>query len=102
MRASFLSSLLSIVVCIHIAHATFCFTCEDQTSNWRCLRVTWCPGEDSRCLTMGTVSGAENDTTLLITKKCADKCPSEEDPVGRASNSLFCCEGHLCNIRPPK
>ncbi|XP_062986003.1 lymphocyte antigen 6E-like [Elgaria multicarinata webbii] len=98
--ATFLLSLLgAVVVCTQIADSIICFTCEGQTSNWNCLGVTTCPEHQQRCLTIGTTSGTGNDTKVHITKKCAEKCPTERNSP---SNSLFCCESSLCNLWPPK
>nr|XP_060627725.1 lymphocyte antigen 6E-like [Anolis sagrei ordinatus] len=101
--ASFLISLLvTFAVCTQIAQALICFTCEDQTSNWACLRMTICPKEAKRCITVGTVSGTGNKSNVLITKKCAQSCPSERDFPNRTLNSIFCCENTWCNIGRPK
>ncbi|XP_048338650.1 lymphocyte antigen 6E-like [Sphaerodactylus townsendi] len=101
-RASLLGSVLIALVCVHVAHALVCFTCEDQTSNWKCLRMSHCPEDKQRCLTIGTVSGRDDDSKLLITKKCVESCPSDREPADRASVSLFCCEKSFCNIASPK
>uniref|UniRef100_H9G4X2 Snake toxin/toxin-like domain-containing protein n=1 Tax=Anolis carolinensis TaxID=28377 RepID=H9G4X2_ANOCA len=47
-----------------ISQALVCFTCEDQTSNWACLRMTICPKEEKRCITVGTVSGTGKSFSL--------------------------------------
>ncbi|XP_042320648.1 lymphocyte antigen 6E-like [Sceloporus undulatus] len=100
--SSLISLLGAIVICTHIAHAMICFSCENETSNWKCLRMSFCSKEEQRCITIGTVSRTDNSSQVLITKKCAQRCPSEKDYPNRALNSLFCCEHTWCNIRPPK
>ncbi|XP_020667485.1 lymphocyte antigen 6E [Pogona vitticeps] len=101
--ASFLLCFLgALALCVQIAHALICFQCENEASNWNCLRATRCSQGERRCVTIGTVTAKGNDSQVLITKKCAERCPSEKEYPNRALNSLFCCENCWCNLWPPK
>ncbi|XP_058032752.1 lymphocyte antigen 6E-like [Ahaetulla prasina] len=85
-----------------IADSIICFTCKEQISNWKCQDTTICSEQEKRCVTLGMVSGTGNDSKVLITKMCAEKCPSEKDYPEKALSSLFCCDCSWCNILPPK
>ncbi|XP_034982312.2 lymphocyte antigen 6E [Zootoca vivipara] len=102
-KASYLLSLLGVaIVFTQIAHSIICFTCERQTSNWKCLGMTVCPDHEKRCLTMGDADKTGDDTKVLITKKCAQACPTEINNSSSGPKSLFCCENNWCNLWPPK
>ncbi|KAK9402908.1 LY6E: Lymphocyte antigen 6E, partial [Crotalus adamanteus] len=96
------NSFIEKVFSSFAAESIICFTCQNQLSNWNCLGTTNCSQREKRCVTLGMVSGAGNDSRVLITKACARKCPSEKDYPEKALSSLFCCDCSWCNILPPR
>nr|XP_056709975.1 lymphocyte antigen 6E-like [Euleptes europaea] len=92
----FLAFLVGAALFVGTAHSMMCFTCEQKSSNWGCLRMSSCPPNAQRCLTIAVPS--ENSSERLITKMCAPDCPM----LTHFSSSLYCCGYSWCNIWPPK
>ncbi|CAM5107631.1 unnamed protein product, partial [Natator depressus] len=46
-----LAVLLAVILCAEQADSLWCFTCENQSSNWHCLKITKCSDADKHCLT---------------------------------------------------
>uniref|UniRef100_A0A8C4YG95 UPAR/Ly6 domain-containing protein n=1 Tax=Gopherus evgoodei TaxID=1825980 RepID=A0A8C4YG95_9SAUR len=75
-----------------------CFTCNDEPSNWNCIKITDCAENDKYCLTTYTKTGLGEKAEYRITKKCSAECPQTNWNVGIAAASTSCCQHSLCNI----
>ncbi|XP_048338526.1 lymphocyte antigen 6E-like [Sphaerodactylus townsendi] len=93
---SFLAFVVGAALCVETVHSMMCFTCENQRSNWGCLRLSFCPSNAQKCLTVAAPLGTGNER--LITKMCTPDCPT----LSSYSSSLYCCGHSWCNIWPPK
>ncbi|KAM7176219.1 lymphocyte antigen 6E-like [Macrochelys suwanniensis] len=94
-----LAVLLAVVLCAEQADSLWCFTCENQHSNWSCLKATKCSKADKHCLTTVGHAGIGMWTAgQRITKKCSPTCPQFNINLGIASYSTTCCESFLCNL----
>ncbi|XP_066479257.1 lymphocyte antigen 6E-like [Tiliqua scincoides] len=87
-------------------HPLVCFTCDKQSSNWGCLKVTKCSDKDKHCLTSVASWGIGSLVVgKRITKKCSPTCPDWNLNLGLASFTTSCCQSFLCNLfehKPPK
>uniref|UniRef100_A0A8C8RHX5 UPAR/Ly6 domain-containing protein n=1 Tax=Pelusios castaneus TaxID=367368 RepID=A0A8C8RHX5_9SAUR len=89
-----LATVLAIMeVCIF--SSLRCFTCNDEPSNWNCIKITECAEGEKYCLTSYTKTGLAD---YRITKKCSTECPKMNWNVGIAATSTSCCQHSLCNI----
>ncbi|XP_065256245.1 lymphocyte antigen 6E-like [Emys orbicularis] len=94
-----LAVLLAVVLCAQQADSLWCFVCENQSSNWSCLKVTKCSAADKYCLTTVGYAGIGMWTARRrITKKCSPTCPEFNINLGLASYSTTCCKTSLCNV----
>ncbi|XP_026517357.1 lymphocyte antigen 6E-like, partial [Terrapene carolina triunguis] len=76
----------------------WCYTCNDEPSNWNCLKGTKCADTDKYCLTIYASGGIGDKKGHRITKKCSPVCPQTNLNLGVAAISTSCCENSLCNI----
>ncbi|XP_007069555.1 lymphocyte antigen 6E [Chelonia mydas] len=101
-----LAVLLAVILCAEQADSLWCFTCENQSSNWHCLKITKCSDADKYCLTtVGFLGFGMWAARRQITKKCSPNCPHFNINLGLASYSTTCCQSTLCNLSgkpPPK
>ncbi|XP_077209691.1 lymphocyte antigen 6E-like [Paroedura picta] len=96
---SYVVILLCVLLCMEQAHCLVCFTCENQSRNWRCLRPTRCAPEDNYCVTTVSTTGLTFLTRRRkISKRCSPTCPSLNIDLGFMSHASFCCEHFLCNL----
>ncbi|KAB0359775.1 hypothetical protein FD754_003931 [Muntiacus muntjak] len=96
----FLPLLLAALLGVERAHCLMCFTCQNQKSNWYCLKPTICSDTDSYCVTMSTSAGLANvvDLGYSLNKFCSPICGSTSISLGVASMGTSCCQSFLCNI----
>ncbi|NXO84731.1 LY6E protein, partial [Sitta europaea] len=78
------------------ASSLFCYVCEDEHSNWNCMRAYKCEDHEKFCTT--TYSTAGKDMGHRITKKCSVDCPETNVNFGKTAYSTKCCSTHLCNF----
>ncbi|XP_067386180.1 lymphocyte antigen 6E-like [Emydura macquarii macquarii] len=91
--------LLAAVLCAEQADSLWCYTCENQASNWGCLKPTRCSDADKYCLTsVGSAGIGIWSFRKKITKKCSPICPKFDVNLGIASYATTCCESFLCNL----
>ncbi|XP_067148695.1 lymphocyte antigen 6E-like [Apteryx mantelli] len=91
--------LLALVLYAEQAKALWCYTCEWEQSNWRCLKAVKCSDKDEYCVT-NVASVGIGFLTLWkrITKKCSETCPHHNFSLGLASYTSSCCQTFLCNL----
>uniref|UniRef100_A0A452ILU8 UPAR/Ly6 domain-containing protein n=1 Tax=Gopherus agassizii TaxID=38772 RepID=A0A452ILU8_9SAUR len=95
----FLAVLLAVVLRAQQADSLWCFTCENQSNNLSCLKITKCSDVDKHCLTTVGYAGIGMWTARRrITKKCSPTCPQFNINLGIASYSTTCCKSFLCNL----
>uniref|UniRef100_A0A663LQS5 UPAR/Ly6 domain-containing protein n=1 Tax=Athene cunicularia TaxID=194338 RepID=A0A663LQS5_ATHCN len=80
------------------ANALYCYTCDREQSNWRCLKAEKCSDKDEYCVTNVASVGIGKDTGHRITKKCSADCPDTNVNFGMAAFSTKCCGTSLCNF----
>ncbi|NXE54327.1 LY6E protein, partial [Casuarius casuarius] len=80
------------------ASSLFCYTCENEHSNWNCLKTYKCDDNEKYCMTTYSSAGLGKDTGYRITKKCSADCPETNLNFGVASISTKCCSTSLCNF----
>ncbi|XP_019376109.1 PREDICTED: lymphocyte antigen 6E-like [Gavialis gangeticus] len=91
--------LLAAALCMGQAHALYCFTCEWESSNWKCLNLTKCADEDAFCVTsIAAIDVVGWKLGKKINKKCSPHCPDSNVHVAIASYSTSCCKSSLCNL----
>ncbi|XP_032619120.1 lymphocyte antigen 6E-like [Chelonoidis abingdonii] len=94
-----LAVLLAVVLCAQQVDSLWCFTCENESINWSCLKIRKCSDVDKHCLTTVGYAGIGMWTARRrITKKCSPTCPQFNINLGIASYSTTCCESSLCNV----
>ncbi|XP_054841385.1 lymphocyte antigen 6E-like [Eublepharis macularius] len=90
---------LCVLLCADQVHSLVCFTCEQQSRNWRCLKPTKCSSQDNYCLTTVTTTGLSFLTRKRkISKRCSPVCPAFHMNLGFVSYSSSCCQHFLCNL----
>ncbi|XP_060098898.1 lymphocyte antigen 6E-like [Heteronotia binoei] len=94
----FLAILVGASLFVEIAQSMMCFTCQEERSNWGCLRMSSCPQNAQKCLTIGSYSRIGGRIQRVITKMCAPECPT----LSPYSSSVYCCDHSWCNIWSPK
>ncbi|NXI74457.1 LY6E protein, partial [Anseranas semipalmata] len=80
------------------ASSLFCYTCENEHSNWNCLKTYKCEDHEKYCITTYSSAGFGKDTGYRITKKCSADCPETNMNFGVAAISTKCCGTSLCNF----
>ncbi|CAM2107105.1 lymphocyte antigen 6E-like [Lepidochelys kempii] len=93
-----LFALLAAVLCAEQVYSLRCFTCNDEPSNWNCIKITSCAENDKYCLTTYTKTGLGEKAEYRITKACSAECPQTKWNLGIAAMSTSCCQHSLCNI----
>lgn len=53
----FLPMLLAALLGVEQAHSLVCFTCNNQKSNFYCLKPTVCSDSDKYCVTVSAAAG---------------------------------------------
>ncbi|NWH17674.1 LY6E protein, partial [Grus americana] len=76
----------------------FCYTCDNEHSNWNCLKTYKCEDHEKYCITTYSSAGLGNDVGHRITKKCSADCPETNVNFGVAAYSTKCCSTSLCNF----
>ncbi|KAM9689540.1 lymphocyte antigen 6E isoform 1-T2 [Dama dama] len=96
----FLPLLLAALLGVEQAHCLMCFTCQNQKSNWYCLKPTICSDTDSYCVTTSVSAGLKGmvDLGYSLNKFCSPICGSTNLNFGVASMDSSCCQSFLCNI----
>ncbi|XP_015270518.1 PREDICTED: lymphocyte antigen 6E-like, partial [Gekko japonicus] len=72
----FLAILVAAGLFMEIAHSMMCFTCQEERSNWGCLRMSSCPQNAQKCLTIASYSRTGGRPARVISKMCASECPT--------------------------
>ncbi|KFO80106.1 Lymphocyte antigen 6E, partial [Cuculus canorus] len=80
------------------ASSLFCYICENEHSNWNCLKTYKCEDHEKYCITTYTTAGLAKDGGHRITKKCSVDCPETNVNFGLAAYSTKCCTNSLCNF----
>ncbi|NXT66070.1 LY6E protein, partial [Chaetops frenatus] len=80
------------------ASSLFCYTCDNEHSNWNCLKTYKCEDHEKYCTTTYSTAGIGKDMGHRITKKCSVDCPETNVNFGVASYSTKCCSTSLCNF----
>ncbi|KFQ38477.1 Lymphocyte antigen 6E, partial [Mesitornis unicolor] len=76
----------------------FCYTCENEHSNWNCLKTYKCEDHEKHCITTYNSAWSGKDMEYRITKKCSVDCPATDVNFGVAAHSTKCCSTSLCNF----
>ncbi|XP_066479258.1 lymphocyte antigen 6E-like [Tiliqua scincoides] len=98
MKSSFVA-LLVMVACMERGHSLLCYRCENEPSNWNCLRVVKCAENDKYCLTTTTTPSQIHGTTdYRIYKGCSQICADPKVDVSQGGASTKCCTTDLCNF----
>uniref|UniRef100_A0A6J0VA27 Lymphocyte antigen 6E-like n=1 Tax=Pogona vitticeps TaxID=103695 RepID=A0A6J0VA27_9SAUR len=92
------AALLVSLVCIGKVDSLWCYRCEDEPSNWNCMKMVKCAETDRYCTTTVTTSGRDSNASYRLNKKCVPTCTENFIDTGRGSVSTKCCESSLCNI----
>ncbi|XP_066060079.1 lymphocyte antigen 6E-like [Chamaea fasciata] len=95
---AFLVALLAAVLCAQQASSLFCYTCDNEHSNWNCMRTYKCEDHEKFCTTTYSTVGVGKDMGHRITKKCSADCPETNVNFGMAAYSTKCCSTSLCNF----
>uniref|UniRef100_A0A8C2TDZ6 Lymphocyte antigen 6E-like n=2 Tax=Coturnix japonica TaxID=93934 RepID=A0A8C2TDZ6_COTJA len=93
-----LVALLVAVLCAEQASSLFCYTCENEHSNWNCLKTYKCEEHENYCTTTYSAAGFGKDMGYRITKKCSADCPETNTDFGVVAISTKCCKTSLCNF----
>ncbi|XP_034981808.1 lymphocyte antigen 6E-like [Zootoca vivipara] len=99
MKTCFLVLLCVLLFCTNEVHPLVCFTCEQSSSNWSCLKPTKCSENDKHCLT--TVASFKIGFLTMqkrITKRCSPSCPNLNMDMGIGSFGTSCCQSSFCNL----
>ncbi|XP_005235857.1 lymphocyte antigen 6E-like [Falco biarmicus] len=95
---TFLIALLVTALCAERASSLFCYTCDNEHSNWNCLKTYKCEDHEKYCVTTYSSAGFGKDIGHRITKKCSVDCPETNVNFGMAAYSTKCCSTSLCNF----
>ncbi|XP_071409847.1 lymphocyte antigen 6E-like [Pithys albifrons albifrons] len=95
---AFLVALLAAVLCAQPASSLFCYICENEHSNWNCLKSYKCDDHEHFCTTTYSSAGLGKDVGHRITKKCSAECPETNVNFGVAAFSTKCCTTSFCNF----
>uniref|UniRef100_A0A8C2TGP1 Lymphocyte antigen 6E-like n=1 Tax=Coturnix japonica TaxID=93934 RepID=A0A8C2TGP1_COTJA len=85
---------------LEVGHSSslFCYTCENEHSNWNCLKTYKCEEHENYCTTTYSAAGFGKDMGYRITKKCSADCPETNTDFGVVAISTKCCKTSLCNF----
>ncbi|KAJ7338205.1 hypothetical protein JRQ81_010891 [Phrynocephalus forsythii] len=86
------------IVCIGKANSLWCYRCEDEPSNWNCMKMVKCAETDKFCTTTINSSGKDKNISYRLSKKCVPTCTENFIDTGLGSISTKCCENSLCNF----
>ncbi|CAM2107104.1 unnamed protein product [Caretta caretta] len=112
---AFLVALLAAALCAEQGHSFMCYTCQGETSNKYCMKISMCAKEDKYCVTIKDVIDAVERTLQIIpaealahhikgsgykskyriSKMCSPECPKMQ---GKTAAKVFCCDKLLCNV----
>ncbi|XP_053839717.1 lymphocyte antigen 6E-like isoform X1 [Vidua macroura] len=95
---AFLVALLAAVLCAQQASSLFCYICDNEHSNWNCMKTYKCEDHEKYCTTTYSTAGIGKDMGHRITKKCSVDCPETNVNFGVAAYSTKCCSTSLCNF----
>ncbi|NXG64103.1 LY6E protein, partial [Hemiprocne comata] len=76
----------------------FCYVCDNEHSNWNCLKTYRCDDNVKYCMTTYSTAGLGKDVGHRITKKCSADCSETNVNFGVAAYSTKCCDFSLCNF----
>ncbi|NXI18325.1 LY6E protein, partial [Irena cyanogastra] len=79
------------------ASSLFCYICDNEHSNWNCMKTYKCEEHENYCLTTYSTAGIGKDMRQRITKRCSADCPKANANFGVAAYSTTCCGTSLCN-----
>ncbi|XP_065256281.1 lymphocyte antigen 6E-like [Emys orbicularis] len=79
-------------------HSLMCYTCQGETSNKYCMKISMCAKEDNYCVTIKDVVGAGYKSKYRISKMCSPECPKTIMKQGKTGAKVFCCDKLLCNV----
>ncbi|XP_062987285.1 lymphocyte antigen 6E-like [Elgaria multicarinata webbii] len=91
-------ALLVAIVSIEKVHSLWCYRCENEPSNWNCMKLVKCAESDNYCSTTVTTAGNGKNSVYKISKKCAPTCTENLVDTGENSISTDCCEHSMCNF----
>ncbi|XP_034981807.1 lymphocyte antigen 6E [Zootoca vivipara] len=93
-----LVALLVAILCAGKAHSFFCYRCENEPSNWNCLKAVKCSEQDQFCTTITSTSGTGKNAVYQLSKRCTPTCTENFMDTGLTSVSTKCCNSSFCNI----
>ncbi|KAF7237211.1 Lymphocyte antigen 6E [Varanus komodoensis] len=93
-----LTALLVAILCMGKVHALWCYRCENEPSNWNCIKLVKCAETDSYCSTTVTTSRQGKDTDYRLSKGCAPTCTENNMVTSLGSVSTSCCQRYGCNF----
>lgn len=96
----FLPVLLAALLSVEPARALVCFSCENQQSNFYCLKPTICSDSDNYCVTVSASAGIGKvvDFGRTLNKGCSPICPGPSVDIGVMAVGTHCCQSFLCNF----
>ncbi|CAM5107646.1 unnamed protein product [Natator depressus] len=92
---AFLVALLAAALCAEQGHSFMCYTCQGETSNKYCMKISMCAKEDKYCVTIKDVIDTGYKSKYRISKMCSPECPKLQ---GKTAAKVFCCDKLLCNV----
>ncbi|KAH0617379.1 hypothetical protein JD844_015478 [Phrynosoma platyrhinos] len=91
-------ALLVAVVFAEKGHSLWCYRCEDEPSNWNCMKMVKCAETDKFCSTIVTTVGRDKNSSYKLSKKCVPSCTENFIDIGSGSVSTNCCNSSFCNF----
>ncbi|XP_060631940.1 lymphocyte antigen 6E-like [Anolis sagrei] len=91
-------ALFVVAAFVGKGYSLWCYRCEDEPSNWNCMKMVKCAEADQYCSTVVTTTKSGENTTYRLSKKCAPQCTETFADTGSGSTSTSCCGHSLCNI----
>uniref|UniRef100_A0A8D2LS62 Snake toxin/toxin-like domain-containing protein n=1 Tax=Varanus komodoensis TaxID=61221 RepID=A0A8D2LS62_VARKO len=79
-------------------HALWCYRCENEPSNWNCIKLVKCAETDSYCSTTVTTSRQGKDTDYRLSKGCAPTC-TENNMVTSLGSMDYCNSGGPSSVK---
>ncbi|XP_061463052.1 lymphocyte antigen 6E-like [Rhineura floridana] len=93
-----LGTLLVAFVCTGTVHSLWCYRCENEPSNWNCMKMVKCAETENYCTTVISTSGIGKNSAYQLSKRCTPTCTENFIDTGVTSVSTKCCNHSLCNI----